>query len=40
VLFLIDPQNPTKQACTLFCFKCDKCYGVVYPLYGIDPIPI
>lgn len=38
MLFLVDPQKLDKNLCPTLCFKCDeKCYGVYYPCYGIDP---
>jgi hypothetical protein len=37
MLFLIDPQNPTKQKCPV---KCDKCGPRVFPMYGIEPEPL
>jgi len=36
MLFLIDPNKPTKQGCTLYIVPCTRfCKDVSYPLYGV-----
>lgn len=35
MIYLIDPQTPGIEACTLF-----KCKGVAYPCYIVPPVTI
>jgi len=44
MIYLVDPQSALKKKCPKLCAllgPCDKyCVGIVYPMYGIDPIEI
>ncbi|MGD8922448.1 MAG: hypothetical protein PVH24_04305 [Candidatus Zixiibacteriota bacterium] len=41
MIYLVNPSELIKEKCTTKDFTCTTfCKGVVYPMYGVPPVPL